>query len=69
MQKAKKENEYRKFEVSTFEMPYFSLALIDILDPDPDKKNFRQTEMMDARKNLFQETDCLQRIIERLGKK
>ena len=69
MQNPKKEKEYRKFEASTFEMPYFSLTLMDIPAPDSDKKNLKKKEMMDARKNLFQETDCLQRIIERLGKK
>ena len=62
------EKEYRKFD--TYLVGEFSLMLtMDIPEPDPSKKILKQTEMMDARKILFQETDCLQRIIERLGKK
>ena len=61
------ENEYHKFEANLIGV--FPLTLImDIPEPDPIKKILKQKEMMVSRNNLFQETDCLQRIIERLGK-
>ena len=67
MKETEKKKEYRKFEADAFSLSSFAMALADIPAPDPDKKDFRKNQMMDARKNLFKDTDFVQRLIERLA--
>ena len=66
MEEIKKTKEYRKFEADAFSLSSFAIALADIPAPDPDKKEFRKNQMMDARKVLFKDTDFVQKLIERL---
>ena len=66
IKKTEKKKEYRKFEAEVFGISSFTMVLSDVPSPDPVKKNFRKSQMMDARKVLFTDTDFVQRLIERL---
>jgi len=64
--KKEKKKEYRVFESDTLKLSAFTMVLADIPSPDPDKKDFRKKQMMDARKVLFKDTDFVQRVIRHL---
>ena len=68
MKKVKKEKEYRKFKAEALGLSAFSLVLTDVPEPDPGVMDFRKKELMNARKSLFQESDLVPRLINRLGK-
>ncbi len=68
MKKVRKEKEYRKFAADTYGMPLFTMALLDIPEPDPGKKDFRKKEMTEARKFLRRDVNLVPRLMKYLDK-
>jgi len=64
----KKEQEFRKLDTGVLGMPPITMVLRDIPEPDPGKVNFKK-EATYARKLLFQNSDIVHRLIDRINKK
>lgn len=68
MKKNQKQKEYRKFEAEVMGMPPLTMALADIPEPDPGKKQIGQEKAM-PQKMLFRKSDIVNRIIAHLKAK
>ncbi len=64
-----KKKKYRKFEANVIGTPPLSMILADIPEPDPGKKDFGRKKLSNRKKNLFQDSDLVTRLIEHLAKK
>ena len=64
----KKEQVFRKLDTEVIGMPPITMVLRDIPEPDPGRKNFKK-EVINARKLLFQDSDMIHRLIDRINNK
>ncbi|MBT3336894.1 MAG: hypothetical protein HN855_01665 [Anaerolineae bacterium] len=62
----KKKEEFRKFNSDVIAMPPLTMALFDIPEPDPGKKDFRKEPLSPHTNILFQRSDLVMRLIDHL---
>ncbi len=67
--KKKKKEEFRTFNADVIAMPPLTMALVDIPEPDPGKKDFRKEPLIHPENLLFQRSDLVMRLIEHLKTK
>ncbi len=65
----KKKEEFRKFNADVIAMPPLTMALADIPEPDPGKKNFRKEPLVHSESFLFPKSDLVMRLIAHLNTK